>query len=500
MRAIVVDDEQEIRDGLAELVRGVEVNGRRCEVVATAGRGSEALALLAERACDLVITDIRMPGENGLNLAETVLYRYPGMKVVIVSGYSDRAYMQRAIRLGVSDYLVKPIVESDLRESLARLAAGSRKSAEAARNISLEAFAACERACKAIVACDPDEADGPRAREIGCPQPLAWIVRKAADEAMAETDGLALLQDGTDRDPLSLAVGVWADTQAELEERTGRWIGRMENFCRDVLRIPASFGVSAAFGGREDPQPYLLQAGTALFARVLDGRPGVRHYGLLPPASGKLPPFDRLKAAVERLDLDEWEKETRRFVDRLLSAGNVRYVTYGLEHLLLLLCETVHGRGGAAEALRPIAFASSRLRRLIGSRSKEDLLRTLAEGMTELLRKSGTAKGEGQIVARAKQYVATHYQTSVTLQEAAQHAYVTPQYLSRLFRESTGMTFLEYVTQLRIEEAKRLLAEPGIKVYEVSEKVGYGNWKHFSRTFKELTGCTPADYRSQAAI
>jgi two-component system response regulator YesN len=499
MKVIVVDDEQEIREGLAGLVRGIEVNGRRFEVAATASHGNEALSLLAEFECDLAITDIRMPGENGLNLAETILYRYPGIRVMIVSGYGDMAYMQRAIRLGVSDYLVKPIVESDLREALGRLMASERKSAEAGRKISLETFAAHEHAFKAIVACDLDDADGPRAREIGHPQPLAWIVRKAADEAMAETDGLALLQDGIDRDPLNLAVGAWAETEAELEERIGRWIEGMLRFCRNVLRIPASFGVSGTFGGREDPQPYLLQAGTALFSRVLEGH-AVRCYRLLPPASGKLPAFDRLKAAIERMELDEWEQETRRIVDLLLASGNIRFVAYGIEHLLLLLCEAVHGRGGTAEALRPVALASSRLRKLIWSRNKADLLRTLIEGMTELLQKSGSAQGERQIVARAKQYAAAHFRTSVTLQEAARHAYVTPQYLSRLFRESTGMTFLEYVTKLRIEEAKRLLGEPGIKIYEVSEQVGYGNWKHFSRTFKELTGCTPADYRNHAAI
>lgn len=103
-------------------------------------------------------------------------------------------------------------------------------------------------------------------------------------------------------------------------------------------------------------------------------------------------------------------------------------------------------------------------------------------------------------MAKAKKYMREHLGEPLTLEDVSRLTYVSRSHLSRLFRKRAGQTFLEYLTDLRIEEARRLLSEPGIKIYELAERLGYRDWKHFSRTFKDRTGYGPADYRANLSV
>lgn len=117
-RVIVVEDEKLIR---ADLVEKIEQDSSQFAVIGTAADGAQALALLAALPVDVLFTDIRMPVMDGLALAQAVRTQYPAVQVVIVSGYADFAYAQRAIRLGVEEYLLKPLKRGALVDVLARI-------------------------------------------------------------------------------------------------------------------------------------------------------------------------------------------------------------------------------------------------------------------------------------------------------------------------------------------------------------------------------------------
>ena len=107
---LIVDDEAEIRDGLASLdwqTIGYEIAG-------VGAHGLEALALMEERPVDVILTDIRMPFMDGIQLLDAVKEKYPFVKVIILSGYDDFEYAKKALRLGATDYLLKPTVIEDL--------------------------------------------------------------------------------------------------------------------------------------------------------------------------------------------------------------------------------------------------------------------------------------------------------------------------------------------------------------------------------------------------
>lgn len=102
------------------------------------------------------------------------------------------------------------------------------------------------------------------------------------------------------------------------------------------------------------------------------------------------------------------------------------------------------------------------------------------------------------IVQEAKDYILSHYTEKLSLDAVASQVYLNPSYLSRIFTETEGMSFVDYVQWVRIQRAKELLADPRYKVYEVADQVGYPNFKHFLKVFKKLEQKTPSQYRETA--
>ncbi|MFY9417094.1 MAG: AraC family transcriptional regulator, partial [bacterium] len=98
-------------------------------------------------------------------------------------------------------------------------------------------------------------------------------------------------------------------------------------------------------------------------------------------------------------------------------------------------------------------------------------------------------------IAQAKRYMAQHFAKQLTLEEVARQVHLSPYYFSRLFKEREGLTFIEYLTNLRLEEAKRLLLKTEDKIEAIARRVGYGEANYFSRLFKRKVGMSPSEYR-----
>lgn len=105
---------------------------------------------------------------------------------------------------------------------------------------------------------------------------------------------------------------------------------------------------------------------------------------------------------------------------------------------------------------------------------------------------------ERAIVQQAKEYIQAHYMEKLSLDTVASLVYLNPSYLSRIFTESEGMSFVDYIQWVRVQRAKELLTDPRYKVYEVADQVGYPNFKHFLKVFKKLEQKTPSQYRETA--
>jgi len=503
MRILIVDDEQEIRNGIRHLLNGSALAGR-LEVVGTASDGREAMLAVGSGPVDLILTDIRMPGMGGLELIRLVRAAHPSIAFVILSGYDDFAYAREAMRYGALDYLLKPVEERELLGIVEGLIERKSRENEPSFYLSREEFRASREdgEWKAVVLCGVDELPEKRIGELGGEPILQWMLAKVHSESARELGGVYCLT-GEAAVPFRYAFGLAASGERELGDKIADFTQRVHRFCGERVKVPVSFGVSESFRqeGRSSEEAPLdwafARAHRALFSRVLLGS-GIYRAERLGEAKHHHA-SERLKAALELKDADAVTEEIGALLERCAQEGSASVFLLSLERLLFLVHHRWQVDLSSADGTS-MTQMNRTLENLLWSNRLESLGKGLMEWIQGTLSKLDPVRQEGQVLARAKKYIQAHLQHPVNLTEVSQETHVTPQYLSKLFREKSGETFIEYITRLRIEEAKRLLAEPGVKVYEVAGNVGYSHWKHFSRVFKQYTGYGPSDYKNRMSV
>ncbi|WP_340024210.1 response regulator [Paenibacillus sp. FSL K6-1096] len=499
MKVLIVDDEQEIREGLCHILCSLPVEEIRIEVVGTAPDAAAALEWLQESEADVIITDIRMPGLDGLGLSEAIRCRYPGTRIIVLSGHGDFTYMQQALRLGTMDYLLKPVDETELTEALKRVAQHSNHKLQRNRAMTRAAFEDLEHSYKLVLAADIDDMQNPRVTELGGGQTVSWLMMKIFGEIADELGHLCYLSDALRPGSPVLVIGVFADSQAAGEEIARSFSEQFTAFWLEGMKLPASVGISASFSGLSSEASPYNQAFMALFGRLYHGT-GIYRHEETQGQTGSKRAGDELhlvRVALETANEASLASETAQRLDVWLERADLGQLVRGLETLFLMIYERLEACQSSIPAFRAQRTADL-ISELIQARNAAELRSRVLQQVQQMAQELSGGELEGHVLVAAKLYIRSHLTASLTLSEVAGAIYVSPHHLSHLFRERTGMTFLEYVTALRMEEANRMLKEPGAKIYEVAEQIGYKSWKHFSRVFKEFAGIGPAEYRKNS--
>ncbi len=493
MQIMIVDDEVEIREGLRCLIGGMTGAGTDFAVASVCEGAEEALEALSRHFIDVLITDIRMVRIDGLRLTEMAKSLYSALKVVILSGYSDFAYTQRAIQLSASDYLLKPVKKSELEAVLRKLHGQCAELKEAQLLLDAEEFGRRRSAYTAIIAVDADAASG-----LPEDSPLPELPA-AAKEAVVGLPDAYVLKGFVTRTSSNMVIGIYGESAEQTQSAIAEVCERLRAYSMRVGR-GISVGISEIDGSGTSVHSLYLHACMAVSNRLLQGGDGEGGMWTYTPRSFDESRFQvelsRIEAAWEMLDFPAIYEEVGFAVSAAARKRDIALLIWTINTIMLTLNNKVRKFNQFNESI-PYDL-SGILFKLLWCRSMDDLHDYLLKRVKELLSEISPERREGQIVFRAKQYIQNHLHEQISLSDISREVCVSVSYLSRMFREKTGCTFLEYLTSKRIESAKELLAEPGVKVYEVAEKTGYGSWKHFSRTFKEVTGHTPADYRQNA--
>ncbi|QMV43987.1 response regulator transcription factor [Cohnella cholangitidis] len=165
------------------------------------------------------------------------------------------------------------------------------------------------------------------------------------------------------------------------------------------------------------------------------------------------------------------------YARKAMHLGVKYYLTKPVEEEELQSC--------VRKIIKDIEFARSQSRDL---RSMSSLKTAHFEGTTD------TPKTRN-LIAEIKQYVNDHYNQNISLAELSNHFFLNLHYLSQMFKEKTGQTYLEYLTSVRIEHSKEMLEHSQMKIYEIGQRVGYSDTTHFSKVFEKIVGCKPSEYR-----
>ncbi|SEO48845.1 response regulator transcription factor [Paenibacillus sp. OV219] len=517
-RAILVDDEVFARKGLVGLIPWEQYG---FEIIAEAEDGEEALALIEQHKPDLVITDIRMPVLDGLELIQTVQERLgKAVKFIIISGYGDFKYAQQAVRFGVHDYLLKPIDEDELMETLQRIAAmlDSTPSWTQEGNPMLQASL-----FEQLISGKADDKTLSEAAQYLALQgdkPLRYIALELNDIAADSTDEQRNSQIEMVRETivellkrrLEITPVVYVRSQSELgiilrPDVNPAWTVRLgEELVRAAKgqimegTVPLVYVGATAESLREVKQSYqsamelmrLKYAFANQSVIVFDDLGGMKlQFKELEPSF-----YSELMERLEEHDnggvnllADAMFRafQEQRFALESMTSSLARCV-----HEATRIIQTMQGDESKLTNLQPILQWHNEPRTLQGV--KQLLTQFLSECMTSIASlRSTTMRGD---IGKIRSYIETNYTSNISLKSIAKLFYMNPVYLGQLFKKTYGVYFNDFLLQIRIQEAKRQLRQTDKKIYEIAASVGFGNPDYFVSQFEKVEGKTPTEYKN----
>ncbi|MEO3947241.1 response regulator [Gorillibacterium sp. CAU 1737] len=513
---LIVDDEPNIRNGLKAMIERQFPDRYR---ITLAGDGQEALAVAAKEGVELIITDIRMPIMDGMDLLHRLEGVEPKPDVIILSGHDDFQYAREAIRHEVKDYLLKPIVRDELFRVLTRLE-GERKRQEEREQHSLlsgrlkEEFIAAEYNFVLLHREMPPET----VREHLTHAEQSWLdegyyaaVLKISEarqpdnrvELLAKVD--SLLQELLEpKEPFSRFYD--KDHRLVLLARREEVFTQLAERIQHHSFFTVRMGISERMVRLEQIPSAYGQAAQALKYFLLQSSPGVIRYGSVSHRDKSyLLPAEEIQRVANMLGSDR-EVEMKRLLLRILDVKTVLRFDIGyLEGISSMINEFIFDKVYKLYGEESIEILKSY--REAGNIYNFDhfhdyfhSVESLLGRLNQYIRQIRTVHSDPREFDKAVDYIHQHYQENLNMAMVSNHVSLNYTYFSQAFKEYTGESFVSYLRRLRIQKAKELLEKTEDKVYEISSQVGFENAKHFTRIFREMEGVTPLEYRAQKRL
>lgn len=493
MRILIVEDEVKIRRGLAALIAKQTDN----EIVGEAKNGREGLELICHTNPDLVITDVRMPEMDGLEMLEELSERQIKVHCVILSGYSEFEYAKKAIRYGVDDYLLKPLAPEDiiglLNKIRERLAQESRQQNDTAQRILQNRLYGTAQ--DADVRTDMAELNMEPDRPYYLLSGYGW--NTLPDER----------REWQKRILMSESLRKYADMHCCLFDETRELVCIMPKEAVSVYRSELSWYIQRTekkwIWAGADIRAFdcLSETMELIHTLYLYGQKGSTIVTEADKEAFLAEPFfypedleGKLRAALYHEDIRLVEQYIVEFQDAMWKKPFLpQQVKDGYVRLVHRMLHWIEDAGkNTYEKLEPLRYAnkiSHVYRREEMDRILEEILHELKNGMEHKEDISNYA------IKKAIAYIRMHYAENILLEEIADRLDITPEYLSTLFNREVGINFSGFLRDFRLSHAKRLLKGTDKKVYEIAQEVGYPDSKYFNRVFKENVGVSPREFR-----
>lgn len=532
IRVIIVDDEPRICQLIVNLIKWDELG---MEIVGIAHNGIDALELVRTKDPHLVITDIRMPGYDGLEMIERAQKIKKELEFILISGYEEFAHAQKAMSYGVKDYLSKPINKEGLllalgrvRESL-QIRERQERLEKEYENMQKDVAKIRASYLRDLIFLGPDHLLVWEIEEIN--QNYYFQFREGVFRIAAiQIDPLDPARSKMDVIGAQLATKFASSLRelaydAEITELNGNFYvlinypkdqeERIHSLFRKYLvelklsLSPLGFLVTIGYGEETaDLKGLKLSLETAQAAiddRIIRGT-GQIIQGI--PATHSITNEERylnlqkrLIKAIELVDVEQINKAINSLKKELILDLNTNHWLTGstLKRLVRDLIDSYYITM-RANNLRIINAQEERAAwedAIDHAYSLDLLFQELIQGLTLSLRRLSEDETKGYLdqIRQAKLYIEEHYMENITLEDLGAHLGFNPSYFSTLFKKETGTSFVEYLVKVRMEKAKELLREPDLKIHEICLMVGYNDVRHFRKLFAQSTGLSPKEFR-----
>ncbi|WP_343084444.1 response regulator [Blautia producta] len=522
IKVFLIDDERKI---IALIERLVDWENLGLEVVGSANSGKKGLDSIIELKPDIVITDIRMPGIDGLEMIRCVRDMGLNVHFILISGHKHFEYAQSAIKYGVENYLLKPVNKQELVDNLVnvrdkilnekdmmleqvsmqskvRIASGKmrkqfmskivnreRLNFDTWTELNQEYMLNLEKGnCQIVVA----KADIKRSMEK---EQVTIANHKICNMLQNELQKVCIEQEGIIHKGFMVFFVNYrnVDLKAELSKILEEQLFRFDEYCDITIGLSQMYDETV-----KDFDVLFQQSIESVRNRMFAGVNKVIEYVLPLEGDGVLfssSDLDNLKKMIEIRDRDKIQTWLLQFLFR------IREIHPGSKQLFREM-------GRIYELVRMSFYEhDTKFQFPIEKEQFEDMLNdvkstgeiqeTLKTFIWEVLDEyeAGVEHAEKRVMRTAKEYIAEHYAENISLETIAKEIFMNPVYFSVLFKKEEDINFSDYLTNYRIEKAKEFLKEEKYSVYEVGDLVGYKNPRYFSRVFQKIVGIKPSDFR-----
>jgi len=483
------------------LVETIDWQSLGCEVVGTAFDGESGKKLIMEMQPDILLTDIRMPQSNGLDMIEAVREHVPDCKVIIITGYEEFQYANKAIKLSVFDYLLKPVDNEEVMRSVANAVSATRKNRERDSELKQAQLMRCRAQLLSLLTNPSQRGQGIAAifEEMGIQFQAYYIMtlQKTSESVFtqAELNHLDHLLSVYNRSMTFLLYDT-AVAFVMLDSVHADWKQGCDHAVqaiREAVAAPVRIGVSELNRSLHAISKTYRQSRQALWSAAMDNQvDGTVYYredrGHMCFEGGS-DVSRRVDALIERSDLSE------AFA---LEAAEELYALSGRQFSRLRAMVALY-----AMALRTrhcIPFAP----KVDAAMDDVWMVTSLEDTRRSLINLSEALRAQQQpcyslLTRNALQYISLHASEGLQLSDVAEKMCVSSSYLSAHIRKETGITFHEHVTEAKMAVARTMLDDPRVLVEEVAYAVGYNNYISFYNAFKRTQHMTPTEYRNKVA-
>lgn len=536
MKVFLVEDEYIVREGIKNNIDW-EKNGY--DFCGEASDGELAFPMISEKRPDIVITDIRMPFMDGIELSRMIKEEYPEIKIIILSGHEEFEYAKAAIQIGVEEYLLKPINGDELLQVVNRVAQKIKEENESRETLQEgegdENFEYAKR--QLLSSLIDDNASLSDAMEQGKKIHLNLMAQcynimmlklqrknkeqgfsqrilelyKTMEDTLKEQDGQSIMFDRAPEGKVILFMG-----SGEEEIRRN-----MDVFAGQFREILPEYEDVTYFGSVGVPVMRLRELGESYEA----ASHGFSYRFLTEPNQivDNHTVFDQTRnekkfsCSIGSADIQNLDKQK---IESFLKGGEMDEIHFFVE-------EYMKNTGDAGKnsmifrqyIVMDMFFAASHfLTQITDGREQlgepfespeqmqkivSDLEATVVyikELFTKVMqvRDAQTTEHNSDVVENAKKYISENYHDEeLTLNTVAHEVNVSPNHLSAMFSQKTGQTFVKYLTEVRMHRAKELLKCTSKRSNEICEEVGYRDPHYFSHLFKKNVGCSPIQYRER---
>lgn len=507
MKIVVIEDEIRIREGICKLI---EKTMKEHEIIGTAENGLDGLKLINGVNPDLIITDVRMPILDGLEMLRELDMHKKGFHAIVLSAYSDFIYAQQAIKIGVSEYLVKPIKVNEFMNAVKEI---ENKIVEE-HNINPKKLGNLENIFFSLIygdmSIDEELKSFINKRHLfNCEKQFGELylylgdeyetknekIHKEIEELLKQKENIKYSIVKMEKDK-SLVCIIYQFIDGKLIER---WL-QNEILHRKKDRL---WSESICIGWTIIENVSEMKSSTLILKRYMDwnislGEAVIISYPKILNVQTMVCVYpieieNKIKIALCSHNLDKMRTYINKF-EQYFEEGSL-YSPKEIKDSYVRFIWCIINLSKEIGIFHSNDFEHHIiLDRVMNSVSRSELkiiINDIVNCISEM-------SGENQVslvVKRADSLIHEFYLTGITLDEIAAKLNITPEYLSTLFKEQIGINFTTYVKELRIKKAKELLIGTQLKLYQIAQQVGYTDSKYFSKVFKECTGQLPADYR-----